>query len=239
MIEGLTENKERPSYVRFERRAVESPKLSAEAGHYVAVDIDYALITSPGSKDVFHTKVSSWWVQLQQDVQNQRIPQEWVDLYKKHYNAWKNGQEMPLNGTPIRGWGVISPAKQETLIAMSIMTVEDLAVINDDGMKRIGMGAVELKTKAKAWLSQLQDKGPLTQEIAAVTAENRTLKASLESLQKQVEALMSDKPEVRRESEEITASDLVDDPVELYTAKFGKPPHHRMKPESILAPLKE
>ena len=28
-------------------------------------------------------------------------------------------------------------------------------------------------------------------------------------------------------------------PAELYEEKFGKPPHHRMKPETILEKLKE
>lgn len=42
---------------------------------------------------------------------------------------------------------------------------------------------------------------------------------------------------------EISAADLMDDvdvsdPVAAYTAKFGKAPHHKMKPETILAALK-
>jgi hypothetical protein len=49
-------------------------------------------------------------------------------------------------------------------------------------VRRIGMGGGELRDKAKAWLSQIKDKGPLTQENAMLRAENITLKATVESL---------------------------------------------------------
>jgi hypothetical protein len=77
---------------------------------------------------------------------------------------------------------VISPAQQSNLIAINIRTVEDLAGVNDEGVRRIGMGGGELRDKAKAWLSQMKDKGPLTQENATLRAENITLKATVESL---------------------------------------------------------
>lgn len=244
-LEEVNSRKERPSFVRFERRSVEDKKASESAGHYVAKDIDYALITAPYSKDVFHIKCDSWFKDLEQQISMQRIPREWVEQYKKQYGAWKNGQELPVSGTPVRGWGVISPAKQETLIAMHILTVEDLAEINDEGVKRIGMGAVELKTKAKAWLAQLNDKGPLTMHVARVERENEVLRSSVETLQKQVATLMehvkADAPaEVPHETSEITASDLIDDDdiVAQYQAKFGKKPHHKMKPETIREHLK-
>lgn len=258
----LVDRKERPAYARFERVAVEDKRASLEAGHYVARDVDYALITPPYSKDVFKIKVSQWLPDLQQQVHNQRIPQQWADDYEKAYRAWQNGQEIPLRGSPIKGWGVLSPAQQETLIRMNILTVEDLAGINDEGIKRIGMGAVDLKTKAMAWLAQLNDKGPLTQEIAAVKSENAILKSNIETLTKKVEELTAQSRVVRDETGTvatvpgvISASDILDESVtdisipkivtnpgtavERYTAKFGKPPHHRMKPETIESALKE
>ena len=73
------------------------------------------------------------------------------------------------------------------------MTVEDLARINDEGLRRFGIGAADLKNKAIAWLAQLDDKGPLTQEIAALKAENASLKKQVESLTKKVETLSKSK----------------------------------------------
>lgn len=225
----LLDRKDRPAYVRFERIPVEDKAASLREGHYVARDVDYALITPPYSKDVFKQKVPAWFESLEMDLRNDRIPQEWVDQYKNQYRAWQNGQELPLNGTPIKGWGVISPAQQETLIRMNILTVEDLAKVNDEGIKRIGMGAIDLKNKANAWLAQLQDKGPLTLKVAALESENGLLKSSVETLSLNLEAVKAQLAAMTRaqapalavvEPEGISADDILEEPVKR---KPGRP----------------
>ena len=242
IVGEVVDRKEMAPFVRFERKPIEDKAESERQGRYVAKDVDFALITAPYSKDVFKQKAKDWFATIKNDVQNGRFPQEWYEKFEKQYQAFQNGQELPPDGTPIRGWGVISPAQQEELIRMNILTVEVLSNINDEGIKRIGMGAVELKTKAKAWLSQLNDKGPLTLKVAATEKENAILKASVETLQKQVQALMAalKQEPVSHETTEVTAEDILgeDDIVEQYKAKFGKAPHHKMKPESIREALK-
>jgi hypothetical protein len=242
----LATREERKPFVRFERVPVEDVAASLAAKRYVAKDVDYVLVTPPYSKDVFKQKVSSWLFQLKIDESNGRIPSAWLNDWRKMYEAFQNGQEMPLSGTPIRGWGIISPAMQETLTRMNILTVESLAAINGEGMDRIGMGAVDLKNKATAWLAQLNDAGKMTMEMSAVQRENTILKASVESLQRQVEQLMRNQPaqndvqvDVPRES--IGAADILDEPdlSAQYEAKFGKKPHHLMKQETIAAKLAE
>lgn len=245
----IMERKERPAYVKFERLAVEDKARSAAEGHWVGRDVDYALVTPPYSKDVFKQKVDLWLAENKRLVQTERMPQDWAEQYEKSYLSWRNGQEVPLNGIPIKGWGVISPAQQETLIRMNCLTVEDLAGITDEGIQRIGMGGVDMKNKAKAWLSQLNDKGPLTQKMSAVQAENSMLKGSVETLTRQVQELtrlvkvQSDvsAPNVPHETSAITAADLLedDDLAAQYQKKFGEPPHHRMKRETIERALKE
>ena len=176
-------------FVRFETLAVEDKAASLAAGHYVARDVDVALITPPYSKDVFKQKVGAWFDQLRADVKNRRIPDDWVDKYIRMYEAFKKGQELPIDGTPIKSWGVISPAQQKTLIAMHILTVEDLAKVNDEGLKRIGMGAADLKNKANAWLRQLKKAGSVAIEFAAIKNENEQLIVTVAALEKKVEEL--------------------------------------------------
>jgi len=241
MIGAVNDRKDKPSWVRFERREKEDTPATIAAGRYIPKDVDYALITAPYSRDVFHAKVSDWMASLEVEKANGRVTQEWIDHYKKLYNAWKTGQELPLNGTPIKGWGVLSPSQQRLVIDIGVLTVEDLATINDEGMKRIGMGALELKNKANGWIAQLKDKGPLTVEIAAVKKENANLSSQVATMQKQIEQLtamikMPDAPQIAEV--QVSDEDVLGSPAELYEQKFGKPPHHRMKPESILAALK-
>lgn len=178
----MNDRKERPAYVRFERRAIEDRAAASVGGRWPKKDVDYALVTPPYSKDVFEAVASEWLAQMAIEVRNSRLPEEWYDRYAQQYEKWKLGQEMPLDGEPIKGWGVISPAQQSNLIAINIRTVEDLAGVNDEGCRRIGMGAGELRDKAKAWLSQLKDKGPLTQENAVLKAENIAMKTTIDQL---------------------------------------------------------
>ena len=245
----IMDRKERPAYVRFERVPMEDKAESLKQGHYVAKDVDFALVTPPYSKDIMKFKVDKWFPELEKQVMAGRMPKDWLEDYKRAYHAWQNGQELPPKGTPIKGWGVISPAQQETLIRMNILTVEDLMGINDEGMKRIGMGGLELKNKAAAWLSQLNDKGPLTQEMASLKTENVNLKTQVETLIKQVEKLqarLEAQPDnvvsiAKEPVGEITVSDILDDHdslVNQYTEKYGKPPHHKMKDETIREKLK-
>lgn len=240
-LEEIVDRKDRPAYVSFHRVAVEDKPASLAAGHYVAKDVDFVHITPPYSKDVIKFQIPRWLENMEVDVRNGRMPKEWQDNYIKQYQAWQNGQELPLKGTAIKGWGVISPAQQETLIRMNVLTVEDLALVTDEGIRRIGMGAVDLKRKAAAWLAQLTDKGPLTLKMAALESENAVLKSSVETLTKSVEALLAAKKVEENHPkplDEITAADLLEEPLEVrYEKKFGKPPHHRMKPETIAAAL--
>ena len=221
IVQAVMEREDRPAFVRFKRVAIENKAESLKQNKYVGTDVDYALITPMYSKDVIEIKVSSWFPQLEIDARNGRIPQAWVDAYRKHYEAWRNGQELPPVGTPIRTGGMLSPAQVEALVRINILTVEDLAGVNDEGMKRIGMGAVEMKNKARAWLMQVNDKGPLTQENAALKRENDSLRGQVTELTRQNAELramleVATAPPGERAVQaaaenEITASDLLGD----------------------------
>ncbi|MBM3491275.1 MAG: hypothetical protein FJX68_12670 [Alphaproteobacteria bacterium] len=179
----------RPAYARFERTAIEDKVASRAAGRCIMKHEDIVYLTQIGSRDATPVKVAGWWDRLDQQIATGQIPAEFKERYRRAYDAWCKNQEEPADGTPIKGWGVITPAQQETLLRSNIRTVEDLAVLNAEGMQRIGMGANDLRRKAAAWLAQLQDKGPLTLEVSALKAENERLKTDHGILAAKVEQL--------------------------------------------------
>jgi len=152
-------------------------------------------------------------------VINQRIPREWLEEYKKAYEYWQKGQEMPLNGFPIKGWGIISPAQQETLIKMHVLTVEQLSVINDEGLRRIGMGALDLKNKAEAWLKTLKKAGASTLEISELKADNERMRINISNMENKIAELTKllkrfESESVKEEMPGISLDDLYEsDPV--------------------------
>jgi hypothetical protein len=189
MVDTFDMSKQKPAYVTFETRAVEKKKESERKGYYVAEDQDFAIVRQPGSVDSTIWEVKKWLDQNKREVENGRLNPAHEQYYRQAYEHFKKGQEIPVEGTPIKTWPVISPAQVGALTALHIRTVEELANLPDDGVRRIGMGGIDLKNKAKAWLASAQDKGKVTQELAGLQAKNTMLEGTIETLQKQVKEL--------------------------------------------------
>lgn len=178
----LQAKEDRPAFVRFERRPVEDREATNREGRYITKDADFALITPPYSKDCVEHEVSQWLINLKANVRGDRIPLKWFEQYEELYKRWQNGQEMPLYGTPIKGWPILSPAQQENLISMKVMTVEDLAQANDEGLRRMGMGGGDMREKARNWLNSAKDNGVVTMQMASLEADNKALRESVKSM---------------------------------------------------------
>ena len=191
---------ERPPFVVFERVAVEDRAASVEAGHYVAQDIDMAFITPVGSKDRIERRVVDWFENLEREVANGRFPRMWLSEFKAAYAAWKEGKEIPVNGTPIVAWPVASPAQIKMLVENNIRTVEDLAAANEEAISRLGMGGRALKDRAGIWLQSSADQGKLTEELNALRIEKKDfverqkkLEETVAKLTKELEKLSKEK----------------------------------------------
>jgi hypothetical protein len=183
-----TVDNERPPYVVWEIRAIEDRTASIEKGHYVGKDVDYAIITRPGSRDTLEKEALVWLADLREKSRKGELPVNWFSAFQESYNFWKKGEEVPLDGTPIKGWPLLSPAAQKEMISAGIRTVEDLAVFSDSELSILGTGAISFKAKAQSWLAAAKDTGKLAEKI---TAQN-TRMAELEKLvQKQAEVIQS------------------------------------------------
>lgn len=179
----------RPPYVQFELRAVEDRAASIQTGHYVAKDLAFAIITPAGSKDRIEKIAEDWLRDMAEQVRQERLPAEWLAHYKTLYTAWKEGQDLPENGTPIRTWAVVSPAQIEMLMALRIRTVEDLASANEEAIARMGMGGRTLKQKAADWLSSAASTGRGVEAAASLRAENEALKLEVDRLKSAVASM--------------------------------------------------
>jgi hypothetical protein len=175
--------------VRFDRIPKDDVALSRSTGRYMAKDEDYVYITPPYSRDEVPKIAKTWLAENDLKMLQGKLSASQAKNYRDQYEAWKNGQEVPPEGTPIRGWSAISPAKQAMLIDRKIMTVELLANANDEGLRSIGMGGTELRKMAQTWLAQANNLGPLTLEMDAIKKENDILKGSIDVLMRQVNAM--------------------------------------------------
>ena len=178
----------RPPYVTFEVRGEEDRAASIEAGHFVAKDVVYAIITPQGSKDRIERLAKDWLENMQAEVQSGRFPAEWLTRFKEMYKAWEEGRELPLSGTSVTQWPAASPAQVKQLQTVHIRTVEDLATCNEETLSRLGMGGRALKQKAVEWLAASKDVGKVAEEMASL----KTLNAGLLERNSQLEAQLRD-----------------------------------------------
>ena len=218
MAGELSTKNGKPAFVSFQTIAKEQKKESEEAGRYVAKDVDMVTVRQLGATDSVVFKVEQWLAQNKLDVQAGRLDASHANAYEESYKRWKAGQEMPVHGTPIKSWPVISPAQVEILLRVGIRTVEDLSDLNDEGLRKIGMGAVELKNKAKNWMAASLDKGKITQDMTALQRTNEqllntvtTLTAKLEAMQAEMKDAKKPAARGRKKSDDISASDLIDE----------------------------
>jgi hypothetical protein len=101
------------------------------------------------------------------------------DIIEPAYKSWLKGQEEPTDGTPLSAWPGVNPAQADRLKALHLRTVEDVAGMNDADMNRVGMGALALRDKARAFVAAKKDTAPLAEAMAKKDAEIAELRAQL------------------------------------------------------------
>lgn len=180
---------ERPPYVTFETRAMEDRAASIEHGSYRTKDIVFALITPQGSKDKIEKNADEWIESTEQATREGRFPQQWLEAYRDALKRYKEGQELPDEGTPILGWQRLSPSAQQNIIAANIRTVEDLACANEQALTAIGMGARGYKEAAESWLATAEDQGKVALRNEALEKTNKDLEKQVADQAKQLKTL--------------------------------------------------
>lgn len=114
-----------------------------------------------------------------------RVTPEDIARFPRQYAQFKQGLEQLGSGTPVEQWPYLSPARIAELKAANVRTVEALAELPDSFLPKIGMGGMELRQRAAAWLESAKSSAPLDKALA----ENKDLKDQLAVLQRNYDEL--------------------------------------------------
>jgi hypothetical protein len=113
----------------------------------------------------------------------QRVDDEVKLRFAKEYEAFKEGISAPLEGTPLSEWAMVSRSQVLELAHFHIHTLEQLAGVNDSHLQNLGMGARELREKAKVHLQVTKDGmeplARLVDENIRLRDENERLKSTV------------------------------------------------------------
>lgn len=100
------------------------------------------------------------------------------------YRRWKDGQEIPLHGTPLGAWPGITAEQTDVLKAMGIRTVEEFAEMSDGLVSRCNFpGPRALQQMARDWLKGA-DRQRAAAEMNSLKAENETMREQLEEMKR-------------------------------------------------------
>lgn len=104
-----------------------------------------------------------------------RVNDEVKNRWPKQYQAFKDGMELPLEGTPLAEWPPISRSQVEEFAHFHIRTVEQLASVHDGNIAKMPMGTRSLVQQAKAFVDVAANG---TAPIAKLVARIGALEAS-------------------------------------------------------------
>jgi len=77
-----------------------------------------------------------------------------AEKFFEAYARFKNDDPSQRAGTPLEAWPAMSAARAAELKRFNIFTIEDLASLPDTNLNRLGMGGRQLRSEAKAYLTE-------------------------------------------------------------------------------------
>lgn len=90
------------------------------------------------------------------------------------HDAWKRGRSVE-SGMPLDAWAGVDRGMVASCAVYSIYTVEQLAAVDDERLMRLGIGARDLRSRARLFLESRADAAA----VARVQAEKDRMEAQL------------------------------------------------------------
>jgi hypothetical protein len=119
-------------------------------------------------------------------------------VIERHYEAWKKGQEVPVDGTPIDACPFVTKELAKVLKTFRVLSAEDLANATDGDMAKMNVpGIAGVRAKARTFLEAKKGEAIVAAAMARRDEENAALRAQVEELTRTVAQLAAGKP--RRE----------------------------------------
>tara|TARA_R110000751_G_scaffold28423_3_gene74124 strand:- start:1464 stop:2075 length:612 start_codon:yes stop_codon:yes gene_type:complete len=186
MVEMLQEERH-GFYVEFELRPEEDRAESISQGMPVFKDVEFAIITMPGGGLVVDKPINDTLLNEWKNGDNRRKPPS--PFAYRAYEAWKDGREAPVNGTDLKNWPGVTPAGLKTCQNATVRTIEDLAEANADTIRKLGMGGVAMKEKAKAYLESA-NQNKTSEDVSALRVKLEDLSNIVKRKDEQISDLL-------------------------------------------------
>jgi hypothetical protein len=160
--------------VKFFVKEVRDNAKSLTEGRNIFKEVEYVDIKIPGNR-------TGGACHPAQFRDKQRFP--------RHYEAFVQRREMPVEGTPLSEWPIMTRTMVEELAFHNVKTVEQLLSMSDTHASKF-MGINDYKAKAKAWLEKTDETARIN-EIESLKEANNEKDEKILSLETQMTELMA------------------------------------------------
>jgi hypothetical protein len=180
--------------------------LSKEKGYEVPKLVTFILITPHGHRgDPYEFFADEFLERKVREAHEGRYDRAWIQEFKAGLAAFREGKEIPRNGTPLVTWERILKTRREQL-AVRFPTIEDLAAVPDSSLSDIGLDGRVLRDLAKGDIQAKRDLSPVVKELAEANETIRRQQEQLEKMNNRLAALEDDKPKRGRPRNELEAA---------------------------------
>ena len=188
----------KPPFLRFEDGHEKDNEASLKAGRAVFKPVVRVFIRARGDdkcevpyiveqesidpKTGKPNKIYPWIAMLKEKVHHGFKVREELEYCERALDHWRQTQQVLVEGTPLNEWQLITKAQAENLKACDILSVEQCAEMGEECMTNYGLGARDLKKKARSWLSANTDPGKAAEQISELSAKSDQQAQRLEEL---------------------------------------------------------
>lgn len=184
--------------VRFFSKEVPNAFESEKEGRPISFMADFVRIEVPGDRNtIIETFVN--------ESHKQRFPFQWAQYMNEKADGKINDD---VQGTLLRDWPILTPAKANDLKHFKFYTVEQIAGASDEQISSLGMAAgmspFALRDKAKAYLMQSKDTAFAQSQAEELRKRDEEI-AALKEQMKEILAMQAkqvEKPKGRPPKEE-------------------------------------
>jgi hypothetical protein len=237
------------AFADFYAGTMQNETESAKAGRPIFDDVEMIRIRWAGNtKNEFHAPASD---RSDRPVIDQNTNTKYWPKWKEHpdfidaYEAFKKGQAVASNGTPLEEWPTLTAARRAELKAINILTVDQLSALDATGLKRLGLEGPKLKEQARLYL----DRAAGSAVDARHAAEREEMQRQIDELKEMMQGggqaapVKAVRPKVKPAAEEadLSASPFYamdDESIRLWCKEAdpsGEQPHHRLGHAGLVA----
>lgn len=166
---------------RFENLAIRNEAKSKEANRPIYDDAVVCRITLGG--DRLQAPVFMAWEQVPGGVEDDNgymVPMTYAEKYSKQYEQFMRGEIQSKSGTPLEALTFLTAGKVKELKGLNIFTAESLAALEGASLKSLGVGGLEWKTKAAAFIASASDNSV----VSKLADENAALRQQIEDMKR-------------------------------------------------------